>query len=127
MTSRRTAKIASALQESVSSTILIGLKDPRVKNVTVTHVEVNSDLRSAKVFVSIMGDEKAQSLCMHGLYSARGFLQAKVADRLQTRYTPILEFVLDTSIKTSFETSKMIEQAMTDTHAINGDENPETD
>ena len=60
MSSRRTAKAARAIQEVVSSTILFGLKDPRVKNVTVMSVEVTGDMRRAKVYVSVMGDEKAQ-------------------------------------------------------------------
>ena len=112
MTSRRTAKLASAIRESVSSTILFGLKDPRVKNVTVLGVDVADDLRSAKVYISIMGDEKMQSLTMHGLNSARGFIQAKVADRLQTRYTPILSFIIDDGIKKSIAAAALIREAM---------------
>lgn len=112
MTSRRTAKVASAIRESVSSTILFGLKDPRVKNVTVLGVDVADDLRSAKVYISIMGDEKMQSLTMHGLNSARGFIQAKVADRLQTRYTPILSFIIDDGVKKSIAAAALIREAM---------------
>ena len=97
--------------ETVSTTILFGLKDPRVKNVTVISVEVSSDVRSAKVYVSVLGDEQAQSLCMHGLQSARGFIQSKIGDRLETRYTPILTFVLDPGVKHSIETSKAIREA----------------
>ena len=95
MSSRRTAKVAQAILETVSTTVLFGMKDPRVKNVTVTHVEVTGDIRSAKVYVSVMGDEKTQSLCMHGLNSARGYLQSKIGDRLRTQNTPILKFILD--------------------------------
>jgi ribosome-binding factor A len=117
MTSRRTAKIAQAVRESVSTTILFGLKDPRVKNVTVTNVEVSGDVRSAKVYVSVLGDEKTQSLCMHGLNSARGFLQSKIADRLQTRYTPVLKFILDPGVKLSFETSRRLRETLGETAA----------
>jgi len=117
MTSRRTAKLAQAILESVSSAVLFGLKDPRVKNVTVTRVKASPDLRNAKVYVSIMGDERAQSLCMHGLKSARGFLQAKVADRLKTRYTPTLSFVLDPGVKQSFAATKVIREVLGDSQA----------
>ncbi len=110
MSSRRTAKVAQAILESVSSTVLFGLKDPRVKNVTVTSVEVSRDIRSAKVYVSVMGDEKQQALCMHGLNSARGYLQSKIGDRLRTRYTPALKFVLDPGIKQSIETAKILRE-----------------
>ena len=114
MTTRRTAKMAQAIREAVSTAILFGLKDPRVKNVTVLDVEVSGDLRSAKVYVSVMGDEKEQNLTLRGLESARGFLQAKVADRLQTRYTPILKFVLDDGVKRSIEASRLLREVMTD-------------
>ena len=95
MTSRRIAKVNRAVLESLSSTILFELKDPRVKNVTILDVETTDDMRNAKVHVGVRGDVKIQSLTLHGLESARGFLQAKIADRLQTRYTPVLKFILE--------------------------------
>lgn len=112
MTSRRLAKVSEAIREQVSTAILFELKDPRVKNVTVISVEASPDLRSAKVYVSIMGDEKAQSLSMHGLNSARGFIQAKLAERLQLRWTPVLHFVLDMGVKRSIEASRLLREAM---------------
>jgi ribosome-binding factor A len=112
MSSRRTAKVAEAVREEVSTTILFGLKDPRVKNVTVTRVEVSPDLRNAKVYVSVMGDEKMQKLTLRGLESARGFLQAKLAERVQIRYTPILHFQLDQGIKRSIEASRLLREVL---------------
>ena len=121
MNSRRLAKVAQAILETVSSTVLFGLKDPRVKNVTVLRVEPSADMRTAKVYVSVMGDEKTQSLSMHGLNSARGFLQSKVADRLQTRYTPVLRFVLDPGIKRSVEASRLLGEVLPADSAESGD------
>ena len=112
MNTRRVAKAAEAIRESVSMTVLVGLRDPRVKNVTVLRAEVSGDLRSAKVYVSVMGDAKTQSLTMHGLESARGFIQAKVAERLQTKNTPVLKFVLDQGVKRSAETSQALRDVM---------------
>lgn len=114
MPSRRTLKIAEAIRETVSTAVLFELRDPRVQNVTVIRAEVSADLRHAKVYVSVMGDEKTQSLCLYGLESASGYLQKKVADRLQTRYTPQLTFVLDDSVKKSIETSRIIREALED-------------
>jgi ribosome-binding factor A len=108
MTTRRIAKASEAIRESVSTTILFELKDPRVKNVTVIRAEAAPDLRTAKVYISVMGDAKKQSLCLHGLESARGFIQAKLADRLQTRYTPVLRFVIDPGIHLSGETARLL-------------------
>jgi ribosome-binding factor A len=112
MQSRRTAKVAEAVREEVSTTILFGLKDPRVKNVTVTRVEVSPDLRNAKVYVSVMGDDKTQRLTIKGLESARGFLQAKLAERVQIRYTPILHFHLDQGVKRSIEASRLLREVL---------------
>lgn len=112
MNTRRVAKASEAIRESVSMTVLVGLRDPRVKNVTVLRAEVSGDLRSAKVYVSVMGDAKTQSLTMHGLESARGFIQAKVAERLQTKNTPVLKFVLDQGVKRSAETSQALRDVM---------------
>lgn len=112
MNTRRVAKAAEAIRETVSLTVLTGLRDPRVKHVTVLRAEVSGDLRSAKVYVSVMGDAKTQSLTMHGLESARGFIQAKVADRLQTKYTPVLKFVLDAGVKFSAETSRALREVL---------------
>jgi ribosome-binding factor A len=112
MSSRRSAKVAEAVREQVSTAILFGLKDPRVKNVTVTRVEVSPDLRSAKVYVSVMGDEKMQRLTLRGLESARGFLQAKLAERVQIRYTPVLHFELDQGVKRSIEASRLLREVL---------------
>jgi len=110
MSTRRMAKAAQAIREVVSTAILTELKDPRIQNVTVLNVEASGDLRHAKVYISIMGDDRAQSLCLHGLHSARGFLQSKIADCVQTRYTPVLEFVIDPGVKQSIATSKLLKE-----------------
>lgn len=110
MSTRRTAKVAEAIREVVSSTILFELRDPRVQNVTVLRTEVPSDLRSAKVYVSVLGDETEQQLCLHGLTSSRGFLQRKIADKLDLRYTPVLTFVLDDGVKKSIEASRILRE-----------------
>ncbi len=120
--SRRIEKLNQAILESVSSTILFALRDPRVKNVTVTRVETAPDTRTAKVYVSVMGDESEQRLCLHGLESARGFVQKKVADRIETRFTPVLEFVLDDSVKKSIEASRLIRESLADGIALPGDQ-----
>jgi ribosome-binding factor A len=121
MSSRRIAKVAEALRECVSTTVLFALKDPRVKNVTVLRTEVSPDLRSACVYVSVMGDEKAQALAMHGLRSARGFIQSQIADRLELRYTPVLSFVLDAGVKISVQTSAILREALRSEGAEGGE------
>ena len=112
MSSRRVRKVAEAIREVVSMAILTELKDPRVQDVTVTYVEVSGDLRHAKVHVSVMGDEAKQQLSLRGLQSAAGFLQSRCARRIETRYTPRIEFVLDQGVKKSIEISRILAQVL---------------
>jgi len=112
MPSHRGPRIAEAIREVVSSAILFEVADPRVKGVTVIHAEMSPDLRSAVVYVSLMGTEAEQKLSMRGLQHATGFLQAKVAARLQTRSTPVLKFKVDEGIKKSIEMSRLIDEAI---------------
>ena len=111
MSTRRNAKIAQALRQVVSSVILFELRDPRIEHVTVLGTEVAEDLRSAKVFVSVMGTESAQRLAVSGLNAARGFIQSRIADELKLRQTPILNFVLDQGVKRSIEVSRVLREA----------------
>jgi ribosome-binding factor A len=112
MTSRRVLKAAEAIREVVSMAILTELKDPRVRDVTVTYVEVSPDMRQAKIHVSVMGDETRQNLTLRGLQNAAGFLQTKVAKRIDTRYTPRLVFVLDLGVKRSIEISQILDAVL---------------
>lgn len=112
MSSRRTLKAASAIREVVSMAILTQLRDPRVKDVTVTKVEVAGDMRSAKVHVSIMGDEKKQQLCLNGLRRSAGFLQSCIKDRIDTRYIPKLEFEIDKGVKQALEVSRILKEVL---------------
>ena len=92
--------------------ILADLKDPRIQGVTVTFVEVTPDMRQAKVHVSVMGDETCQRLTLRGLQNAAGFLQSKVAKRIDTRYTPRLEFLLDHGVKKSLEIAAILQRVL---------------
>ena len=104
------ARVSEVIRETAATAILLELKDPRVKNVTVTRAEVSGDLQHAKVFVSVMGSEKEQQLTMHGLKSAAGFVQTKIASQLTSRYVPHITFVLDDGVKKSVEIGRMIRE-----------------
>jgi ribosome-binding factor A len=112
MNSRRLLKAAAAIREVVSMAILTEMRDPRVAGVTVIGVELAPDMRTAKVHVSIMGDEKKQQLCLHGLQNAAGFLQQKIAEGIDTRYTPRLQFVHDFGVKNSLEVARILHEVL---------------
>ena len=110
MTSRRLLKAAEAIREVVAASILTELRDPRVRDVTVVGVTVSPDMREAKVAVSIMGEERQQQLSLRGLQNAAGFLQSKIAARIDSRHTPRLQFVIDKGIQQSLLVGDILEK-----------------
>lgn len=132
MSSRRVLKAAEAIREVVSTAILIEIRDPRIQNVTVTRVEVTKDMRNAKVYVSVRGDEAQEKLCLRGLKNSAGFLQQKIAARIDTRYIPRLSFEIDEGLKNSMEVAKILQEVRrerqeADAAADSGAEDPPTD
>jgi ribosome-binding factor A len=125
MSTRRTLKAAEAIREVVSMTILTDLRDPRVENVTVTRVEVSPDMRNAKVHVSVMGSEVKQNLAIKGLESSAGYLQSKIGDRIDTRYTPKLVFKLDDGVKKSIAIAKMLAEVLPEDGPVADDAIPD--
>lgn len=138
MPSHRSLRVAEAIREVVSSAILFEVADPRVRGVTVLRAEVSGDLRNATVYVSVMGSQHEQQAALKGLQSAAGFLQSRVAARLQTRFTPVLTFKRDDSVKKSIAMSRLIDETLAaehpsgpgapdepDDHDEPADENPE--
>jgi ribosome-binding factor A len=112
MGSRRLLKAAEAIREVVGMSILTDLRDPRICDVTVTYVEVAADMRLARVHVSVMGDERKQQLSLHGLQNSAGYLQHKISQRIDTRYTPKLEFVLDKGIKNAMRVTEILRDVL---------------
>ena len=115
MPSRRQERANEIIRRQVSETILYGLKDPRISFVTVTRVETAPDFTSAKVYVSVMGEPEKQQETMRTLRRAGRFIQSQVAPLLKTRNIPILNFVLDQSVKKSIRISQLLREAMAET------------
>ena len=103
-------KAAEAIREVVASSILTELRDPRVRDVTVVGVKVSPDMREAKISVSVMGDQSQQQLSLRGLQNAAGFLQSKIASRIDTRHTPRLQFVIDKGVQQSLLVGEILEK-----------------
>ena len=127
MSSRRVLKAAQAIREVVSMAIITDLKDPRICDVTVTFVEVTPDMRMAKVHVSVMGDEAKQKLCLRGLQSSVGYLQKKVGNRVETRYTPRLQFELDKGLQHAMMVTRILEEVLPNENKSDESEETESD
>ena len=118
MSTRRLLKAAEAVRGVVSMAILTEVRDPRVKDVTVTGVEMAPDMRSAVVHVSIMGGPAKEKLAIQGLTRSAGFLQSRIADRIETRYTPRLRFEVDAGVKHSLEIARVLGEVLPTATAV---------
>ena len=95
MTADRMRRVDEAMREVLSGAITSELKDPRVGFVTVTAVQTTTDLRQARVYVSVLGADAVRRRSLDGLRSAHGYLQRRVAEELHLKHTPTLDFVYD--------------------------------
>ena len=114
MIPNRTQKVAMAIKEEISQIILYELKDPRIGFVTITHVDLTSDLKIARIFYSIMGDTKEMENSQKGLEAARGYIRRLLGDRLKLRFVPQIEFRRDDSIAQSFHITEVLRRLKKD-------------
>ncbi len=110
MTGDRMRRVDEAMREVLSDAITSGIKDPRVGFVTVTSVETSADLRHARVYVSVLGEDSVRKRSMKGLESAHGYLQKRVARELRLKNTPTLQFLYDGSVDRGLRINEILEE-----------------
>lgn len=110
MATPRMRRINEVLREVIGAAIATELSDPRIGFVTVTSVETSPDLRSAKVHVSVLGDDEARAGALVGLRSSHGVLQAKIAAETRMKRTPTLTFHYDPSVEQGMRISQLLEE-----------------
>jgi ribosome-binding factor A len=103
-------RVDEAVREVLSDAISLKVKDPRIGFVTVTAVETSPDLRRARVFVSVLGNEGVRKRSMAGLRSAHGILQRAVASELRLKHTPTLEFLYDDTSERGMRIAELIDR-----------------
>jgi ribosome-binding factor A len=106
----RMRRVDEAVREVLSDAIAKDLQDPRVGFVTVTAVKTSPDLRHARVYVSVLGDQDVRAETLDGLRSAHGFLQGRVASELTLKHTPMLTFEYDESIDRGMRITQLIDE-----------------
>ena len=110
--SQKNLRVNGAVTRALTS-IIRDVKDPRVGIMTsVTDAIVAPDLKTCKVYISVLGDEDTVRETMEGLNSAKGFIRRELAHRLNLRNTPELTFVMDQSIGRGVEMSKLIDEVI---------------
>jgi ribosome-binding factor A len=95
---KRSRRVAELLREEISRIILYELKDPAVGLVTITSVKVAEDLRSAKVYVSVIGDSEVREASLTGLGRASHFIEQRLRGRTDLKYAPHLTFYFDDTL-----------------------------
>ena len=110
----RMERVQELMKQELSKIILQDLKDPRIGFVTVTAVDVSSDLRNAKVYVSLMGSEQQIADSWRGLQSSRGFLRREIGHRVRLRYTPELTLELDKSVDYGVHIQELLQKIKKD-------------
>jgi ribosome-binding factor A len=111
MAKDRMRRVNEAVREVLSVAIGNELKDPRIGFVTVTSVSTSPDLRHARVYISVLGDEGQRAGSLEGLTSSRGYLQRRVAMELRLKHTPQLEFEYDESTDRGLRISELLREA----------------
>lgn len=127
MNLRRVARVAERIREEASNIILYELTDPRIQFVTITKVDLSKDLRHAKIYVSVLGDEAKQRTTLRGLASARGLVQSRIGKSLGIRDTPLITFEFDPTIASAIEISRLIDQARAESPAPSDEAAPDAD
>ena len=110
----RANRLAEEMKREISDILRDEIKDPRVGFVSVTRVEVSSDLRYARIFVSVLGDQAERRELEKALKKAGGFIRSQLAHRIRLRYTPELTFKLDESIEHGIRISSLFRQGLVD-------------
>ena len=110
MAGARMRRVDEALREVVAAAI-VELSDPRLGFITVTGVETAADLRTAKVFVSVLGDETERAATLDALRSSHGVLQSRIAGEMRMRRTPTLTFHYDDTIEKGIRITHLLEES----------------
>ncbi len=114
--STRTDKMSDLIKDEISRLLLREVRDPRIGFVTITGATVSTDLKNVRVFVSVLGDDRAREASLRALNRASGFIRRSLFRNLRLRYSPAISFRLDESL----EQGDRIERALREIHAAEG-------
>jgi ribosome-binding factor A len=110
MPTARMRRVNELMREVIGAAISADLKDPRIGFVTVTAVETSPDLRSARVYVSVLGDAEQRKDTLSGLRSAHGVLQSRVASEVRLKRTPTLSFHYDDTAERAARITELMDE-----------------
>jgi len=107
---KRSSRVGGQIQREISEIVLLVLKDPKLGFITITDVELTDDLRYAKVFYSVLGDEKEKKESLKGLERAKGFIQREIGKRIRLRHVPQIMFRYDNTAERAARIEQLLKQ-----------------
>jgi ribosome-binding factor A len=113
MSGRRSERLAEEIREAVARIIADGLNDPRIGFVTVTRASLTADLRTARVYVGVLGNDEQRTKTLAGLAQAAGFIRREVGRRVRMRHTPELSFHYDSGLDATDRVAQLLEENRT--------------
>ena len=120
--SHRVERVADAIREVIAELLLRGIKDPRVGMATITGVKLTADLRHARVYFSVIGDDITGARTLAGLRSASGFIRNQVGKRLSLRVAPEIIFELDPSLAQAQRLDQLLKESLPETTDSDSDD-----
>lgn len=114
--SMRATRVGEQMKKELGDILGRKLKDPRIGFLTVTDVEVSGDLQIAKVYISVLGDEKKREETLKGLAKAKGYIRSEIGNRIRLRKTPELHFEFDESVDYGNRIESLIAELNTKGH-----------
>lgn len=107
---KRAERVADLIKREISEMLIRGIKDPRIGLVTITRVSLSDDLRVAKVYFSVLGEEEDRQRNLRGLNSAKGFIKREMGKRIHLRYMPEIIFKFDPSLEYADHINRLIKE-----------------
>jgi len=96
MQSKRSNRVAELLKREISKILVEDIKDPGISIVTITNVKISDDLKSAKIYFTVLGDKSLREKTQQGLNRATAFIRSEIGKRVNLKYNPELKFYYDT-------------------------------
>jgi len=108
--SKRSEQLGKALKKVINNIIYKKINDPRIKFVTLTKIRVSSDLKYAKIYITILGDENHKEKCLKGLKNATNFIRGEIGRELEIRYLPEIHFIIDKDMEYQYKMLKVVSE-----------------
>lgn len=126
MDKKRIRRIESELTKEISMMIRSDIKDPRIAPITsITEINLTDDLQSAKIYVSILGEDEEKKETIEGLKNSIGFIKRELGNRMNLRHIPDIKFILDTQIEQAMHIESLIDKAIKQDEEARSERNEE--